>query len=139
MSRCPSNSCSSYCLQTTLARRLLGPYMLCRWVLLGHLVRSTPITGVIGPRGLRCKGRTVTWSRCQGEMAPDCQGGKTCVRTPLFQTALSIILLLFLFFLFIFRERGREGEREGEKYQCMVVSCMPLTGDRACNPGMCPD
>ena len=27
------------------------------------------------------------------------------------------------FYLFIFRERVKEGEREGEKYQCVVVSC----------------
>ena len=36
------------------------------------------------------------------------------------------------------RERGREGEREGEKYQYVVASCTPSTGDAACNPGMCP-
>ena len=29
-------------------------------------------------------------------------------------------------------------EREGEKYQCVVASRMPPTGDLACNPGMCP-
>ena len=40
---------------------------------------------------------------------------------------------------FIFRQRGREGEREGEKHQCVVASCAPPTGDLACNPGMCPD
>ena len=32
-----------------------------------------------------------------------------------------------------------EVEREGEKHQCVVASCMPPTGDLACNPGMCPD
>ena len=26
------------------------------------------------------------------------------------------------FYLFIFRQNGREGEREGEKYQCVVTS-----------------
>ena len=25
-------------------------------------------------------------------------------------------------YLFIFREKGREGQREGEKHQCMVAS-----------------
>ena len=47
----------------------------------------------------------------------------------------------FFFFktLFIFTEREREGKREGEKYQCLVASCMPPTRDLACNPGMCPD
>ena len=43
------------------------------------------------------------------------------------------------FYLFIFRERGWEGEREGEKHQCVVVSQVPPTGDLAHNPGMCPD
>ena len=43
------------------------------------------------------------------------------------------------FYLFIFRERGREGDREGEKHQCVVATHMAPTGDLACNPGMCPD
>ena len=41
--------------------------------------------------------------------------------------------LSFFFFKrlysFTFRERGREGEREGEKHQCVVVSCSFPTGD----------
>ena len=45
----------------------------------------------------------------------------------------------FKLYLFIFRERGREGEREGEKHQCVVASCAPSTGDLAHNPGTCPD
>ena len=48
-------------------------------------------------------------------------------------------LFFKIFYLFIFRERGREGERKGEKHQCVVVSHMPPTGELACNPGMCPD
>ena len=43
------------------------------------------------------------------------------------------------FYLFIFRERGREGEKEGEKLRCVVVSYASPTGDLACNSGMCPD
>ena len=39
----------------------------------------------------------------------------------------------------MFREKGREGEREGEKHQCVVTSHAPPTGDLACNPGLCPD
>ena len=35
--------------------------------------------------------------------------------------------------------KGREGEREGEKHQCVVATCAPPTGDLSCNPGMCPD
>ena len=43
------------------------------------------------------------------------------------------------FYLFIFRERGREGEREGEKHQCVVASHSLTTRDLAYNPGLCPD
>ena len=43
------------------------------------------------------------------------------------------------FYLFIFRQRGREGEREGEKHQCVVASHVAPTGDLACNPGVCRD
>ena len=48
--------------------------------------------------------------------------------------ALSVIGVLF-----IFRDREREGEREGEKHQCVVASCAPPTEDLARNPGMYPD
>ena len=42
------------------------------------------------------------------------------------------------FYLFIVREKGREGEREGEKHQCVVVSCsLPTNGDLARNPSIC--
>ena len=41
--------------------------------------------------------------------------------------------------LFIFRVRGREGEREGEKHQCVVASHTPPIGDLTCNPGICFD
>ena len=49
----------------------------------------------------------------------------------------------FLYFLkkiclFIFREQGREGEREGEKRQCVVASWVPAAEDLTCNPSMCP-
>ena len=40
---------------------------------------------------------------------------------------------------YLLLERGNEGEREGEKHQCVVASHAPPTGDVACNPGMCPD
>ena len=42
-------------------------------------------------------------------------------------------------FIYLFLESGREGEREGEKHQCVVASHTPPTGDLACNPGRCPD
>ena len=34
-------------------------------------------------------------------------------------------LFKIFIYLFIIRERGREGEREGEKHQCMVASQVP--------------
>ena len=43
------------------------------------------------------------------------------------------------FYFFIYLERGREGEREGDKHQCVVASHSSPTGDHAHNPGMCPD
>ena len=43
------------------------------------------------------------------------------------------------FNLFSFRERGRQGEKEGEKNQCVVASYMAPTGDLGCNLGMYPD
>ena len=46
---------------------------------------------------------------------------------------------LFKFYLFVSREQIREGERDGEKHQCVVASHTPPTGDQACNPGMRPD
>ena len=45
---------------------------------------------------------------------------------------------LFKVYLFIL-ERGGEGEREGEKHQCVVASHAPPAGDLAHNPGMYPD
>ena len=42
-------------------------------------------------------------------------------------------------FKFTFREARREGERGGEKHQCVVASHVPPTRDLAHNPGMCPD
>ena len=48
-------------------------------------------------------------------------------------------LLKKRFYLFIFRERGREGEREGEKHQCVLASHVLPSEDLAHNPGMCPE
>ena len=42
-----------------------------------------------------------------------------------------------IFYLFL--EREKEGEREGEKYQCVTASTTTPMGDLAHNPGMCPD
>ena len=46
---------------------------------------------------------------------------------------------LFKDFIYLFLERGDQREKEGEKHQCVVASHVPLTGDLACHPGMCPD
>ena len=69
---------------------------------------------------------------------------KTCMLTLAHSGLEFAFNLRYLFFKkrfypFIFLERGREGEREGEKYQYVVVSQASPTGDLACNPGMCPD
>ena len=44
-----------------------------------------------------------------------------------------------ILFIFIFKEKGKEGERDREKYQCVVASHVPHTGDQVRNPGMCPN
>ena len=46
----------------------------------------------------------------------------------------SQISLFLRFYLFIFREKGREGEREGEKHQCVVASHAAPTGDQGPQP-----
>ena len=43
------------------------------------------------------------------------------------------------FISLFFRERWKEGEREGEKHQCVVAPHVPPPGDLAGNPGMCTD
>ena len=48
------------------------------------------------------------------------------------------IFLLLSIYLFIFRQRGREGEREGEKHQCLVASCMPHTREPGLQPRHVP-
>ena len=44
------------------------------------------------------------------------------------------LIIFKRFYLFIFREKGREGEREGEKHQCVVATCAPPTGYLAHKP-----
>ena len=39
--------------------------------------------------------------------------------------------VFFKDFIYLFLERGKEGEREGEKYQYVVTTHIPLTGDLA--------
>ena len=52
---------------------------------------------------------------------------------------LSNFLFFKKYFIYLFLEREREGEREGNKHQCVVASLAPPTGDLAHNTGMCPD
>ena len=43
-----------------------------------------------------------------------------------------LLVIYYYYYYFIFKaflERGREGERDGEKHQCVVASHMPSTGD----------
>ena len=49
----------------------------------------------------------------------------------------SFSFIFFKDFIYLFLERGKEGEREGEKHQCVVASApnQALTH----NSGMCPD
>ena len=42
-------------------------------------------------------------------------------------------------FIYLFLRRGKEGERKGEKHQCVLASHVSPTGDLALNLGMCPD
>ena len=41
--------------------------------------------------------------------------------------------------MYLFLERGEGTEKEGEKHQCVVASCVPPIGDLAHNPDMYPD
>ena len=52
---------------------------------------------------------------------------------------LSLNIMFFFKILFIYFQTEGKGGREGEKHQCVVPSCMPPTGDLACDPGMGPD
>ena len=59
----------------------------------------------------------------------------------LFLTSMSLVTFYFFVskILFIFQERGSEGDKEGEKHQCMIASRTPPTGDLVRNPGMCSE
>ena len=50
------------------------------------------------------------------------------------------VLLIYLFKdIYFFLERGKGRRKRGRETSCVVASCMPPTGDLACNPGMCTD
>ena len=44
------------------------------------------------------------------------------------ETKRALIFLKYFIYLLIFKETGREGEREGDKRQCVVASHMPPLG-----------
>ena len=72
-----------------------------------------------------------------------------CKRQQDIDVFLPLFLLLFpsfskkgikSMFIDIWRKRkGEGGKKRGRKHQCVVAFCMPLSGDLAHNPGMCPD
>ena len=49
-----------------------------------------------------------------------------------------VYFLKYFIYLFLERGEGREKERE-RNIDHLIASCIPPTGDLACNPGMCPD
>ena len=49
-----------------------------------------------------------------------------------------LLSLFFFKILFISRERGKEGDREGEKHQCVVASHMSHTGEPGLQPRHVP-
>ena len=50
----------------------------------------------------------------------------------------TVFLKLFFKDAFVFSKREREGEREGEKHQCVIASCTAPTRNLAHNTGICP-
>ena len=44
---------------------------------------------------------------------------------------------LLKIFIYLFLEKGREGEREGERHQCVVAFRTSRTGDLVRDPGIC--
>ena len=53
---------------------------------------------------------------------------------------LKCVFIFFKDFIYLFfREKGKEGQREGEKNQCVVAPHMPPFGDLAHKPGICSD
>ena len=85
-----------------------------------------------------------TWPVTQARALPGNRTGDPLVcrpeLNPVSHTSQGQNLFFFPYlFIYLLRERGREEEREGEKHQCVVASHVPLAGELAHNPGMCPD
>ena len=64
--------------------------------------------------------------------------GELLQRGGSFQVWINWGFFFFKDFIYLFLERGREGEREGEKHQCVVASHTPPTGGLAHNLDKCP-
>ena len=53
-------------------------------------------------------------------------------------TNFTVIIIFKKDFIYLFLEWETQREREGKKYQYVVASHAPPTGDLVHNPGMCP-
>ena len=69
---------------------------------------------------------------------PESRTARDALALPTPARPLCVSLFSFEDFIYLFRQRGREGEREGEKHQCVAASCMSSTGGLARSPGVCP-
>ena len=63
----------------------------------------------------------------------------TFILVTLFPISIHIVYFFFKDFIYLFLERGEGRGKEGRKDQCMAARVVALTGDLACNTGMCPD
>ena len=113
----------------------------------------TPDTQIVNPFALSC---LADWIDKNFELKVGDFNSATVIFTRAFYTLEVLSLGIFFYYyrtiytykvlpcelfkkiLFIFRE-GERKERERERYQCVVASYIPSTGDLACNPGMCSD
>ena len=104
------------------------------WLLHAWGDRRAPKTRLLGPwqQNRKWQKMAVTWELLLRTPYAGMAGGHR--HSPLLLAFPLHSSFFFRFYLFIFRERRKEGER-GEKYQCVVASCAPPTGDPACNPG----
>ena len=99
------------------------------------LLPSFPESGADGVMDLRCCSHPLRLNQLLG---PADSAFFMYLRIHLPLSFQPIHSLKKIFYLFIFREREKERRREREKHQRVVASRMPLSGDLALNPGLCP-